>query len=634
MAELEMVKQMIADDAVCDGGDLDAIFKAQMAGKLDPESLDEAVAMGVSAGCAECAMAHSRRLGGVRELGDWRRLDEAYGPPGEYEYGEYDFGEDGDMSAQIDMMKEMIGPNAECNGDDMEAMFEAEMSGAAEPESVEDAMALGVSAGCAECAMAMDRRLGGLRRRLDGHADPVMEICFGMGMPGGSGEYDFGKDGEYDLGEYDFGKDGEYDLGEYKDFEGGDMSAQIDMMKEMIGPNAACNGDDMEVMFEIDPEAPEPESVEDAMALGLSAGCAECGMALGRRLGGAWRRLDGHDGGTDAFMEICFGMGMPGGSGEYDFEEPDWDPEPEHDDHGGKRDDHKDHHDDRHDSDGDMMAHCFGLHDEKMHEDHEYDDWYSQMGDYGDYENDWYSDYGDYGDYFENDVWDDGCSDFPGLDCWDIVSQVMESGGTCSLEVDGEKLCDYCPGTCGEECGCWGSWDDYGGMDDVHFGGREPGEAVGAVKQCMLEQGHSEMCFHTSWVQTAKLNYHSGYYYDFADEVKGYMRDTTNYECLEAQYWVLLHTRAAENCMDGFYQQLDTFTDEDWMGGKYEETQEEVLDDCLLPLAGAKGEVDMGQCGGKMEFAYRLESLLWAGPDDPARYVLGDGALEEASKNY
>merc|ERR1719253_944439 len=102
-------------------------------------------------------------------------------------------GERGPPSSEEDMMEQMlmevlpslIPASAVCQSEDLMAIMAAQETGA-KPETQEDMEALGVSAECAACGLALegdDRRLMKTGfRRLDGHEekeeDPMMTICF------------------------------------------------------------------------------------------------------------------------------------------------------------------------------------------------------------------------------------------------------------------------------------------------------------------------------------------------------------------------------------------------------------------------------------------------------------------------
>merc|ERR1719446_1259627 len=81
----------------------------------------------------------------------------------------------------------LISPMAECQIDDLNVLLSGKQSEEG-PETVDDAIAMGFTQACAECAMAYgDRRrllMKPLRRlaehKDDDESDQVMEICFGV----------------------------------------------------------------------------------------------------------------------------------------------------------------------------------------------------------------------------------------------------------------------------------------------------------------------------------------------------------------------------------------------------------------------------------------------------------------------
>merc|ERR1719408_1226013 len=142
----------------------------------------------------------------------------------------------------------------------------------------------------------------------------MMEAMF-AGM-GGYGDYDF------DMGDYDFGSstgygDYDFDMGDYGDYDFGGPSEEeleammMEVLMGLIPADADCQDADLMAMMNVDEDAPEPTTVEEAMAYGLTETCAECGLQYAgdddrRLMKGRFRRLEGHE--ADPIMTDCFGI--------------------------------------------------------------------------------------------------------------------------------------------------------------------------------------------------------------------------------------------------------------------------------------------------------------------------------------
>merc|ERR1719253_448340 len=218
------------------------------------------------------------------------------------------------------------------------AIMAAQKTGA-KTETQEDMEALGVSAECAACGLALegdDRRLMKTGfRRLDGHEekeeDPMMAICFEVSQEAmneammammsemGQGGQGRGQQGGQQGGER--GQQGGEQGGErgQQGGERGPPSSEEDMMEQMlmevlpslIPASAVCQSEDLMAIMAAQKTGAKPETQEDMEALGVSAECAACGLALEgddrRLMKTRFRRLDGHEEKEeDPMMAICF----------------------------------------------------------------------------------------------------------------------------------------------------------------------------------------------------------------------------------------------------------------------------------------------------------------------------------------